>query len=377
MKYLFFDIECATCKGGGKICEFGYVLVDRTFKVIKSELFIINPKSTFDHYVIKEMLALPKESYLSAKDYTHYYSKIKKLVTDDNVTVIGHTVESDAKYLADESKRFSLPFINFKFYDVKEMYMEHVDLKESVNLEKMGVSLGCDPVDHLHQADQDAILTMRCAKALCEKEGLKIEELLKKRDVCRGEVIDGAVTCVFHQRAKLLKEKRLKELIDQNLLVDESKRRFFMFVNGVERLEEIKSQFNGKKIAFNTNYESKHYKEMTALVQILKNHDAEYAHKASKADYFINLQGKGGATCPKLEAVMRARAKRKRIKIISIEELLKRLNVTENDLINTPLPDEKYYKTKRQIIKENLEYKEQVAVTVSDIISAKNKSKNS
>jgi hypothetical protein len=74
---------------------------------------------------------------------------------------------------------------------------------------------------------------------------------------------------------------------------------------------------------------------------------------------------------------MRARAKRKRIKIISIEELLKRLNVTENDLINTPLPDEKYYKTKRQIIKENLEYKEQVAVTVSDIISAKNKSKNS
>lgn len=377
MKYLFFDIECATCKGGGKICEFGYILVDRTFKKIKSELFIINPKSTFDHYVIKEMLALPKESYLSAKDYTHYYSKIKKLVTSEDVTVIGHTVESDAKYLADESKRFNLPFINFNFYDVKEMYMEHFELKESVNLEKMGVTLGCESVDHLHQADQDAILTMRCAKALAKKENLTIEELLKKHEVCRGEVKEGAVTCVFHQRAKLLKEKRLKELIDQNLLVDESKRKFFMFVNGVEALEEIDGPFNGKKVAFNTNYESKHYKEMTSLIQILKNHGAEYAHKASKADYFINLLGKGGATCPKLQAVMRARAKKRRIKIISIEELLKRLNVTENDLLSMPYPDEKYYKTKRQVLKENAEYKESVAVTVSDIIKSKSKPKRS
>ena len=58
MRYLFFDIECANCHGGtGKICEFGYVITDESFNETKRNLFIINPRSEFDWYVAKKMLA--------------------------------------------------------------------------------------------------------------------------------------------------------------------------------------------------------------------------------------------------------------------------------------------------------------------------------
>ena len=44
MKYLFFDIECSNCFGGrGKICEFGYVLTNTNFEIIKREVLTISP----------------------------------------------------------------------------------------------------------------------------------------------------------------------------------------------------------------------------------------------------------------------------------------------------------------------------------------------
>ena len=34
-KYLFFDLEYATSKGGNiKICEFGFVITDENFKIL-------------------------------------------------------------------------------------------------------------------------------------------------------------------------------------------------------------------------------------------------------------------------------------------------------------------------------------------------------
>ena len=43
MKYLFFDLEYATSKGGNiKICEFGYVVTDENFQILDRDNFIIN-----------------------------------------------------------------------------------------------------------------------------------------------------------------------------------------------------------------------------------------------------------------------------------------------------------------------------------------------
>ena len=44
MKYLFFDLEYASQKGGtSKICEFGYVVTDENFNILEKDNLIINP----------------------------------------------------------------------------------------------------------------------------------------------------------------------------------------------------------------------------------------------------------------------------------------------------------------------------------------------
>ena len=43
MEYLFFDIECANSfDGGGKICEFGYVITDEQFQIKEKKMYLID-----------------------------------------------------------------------------------------------------------------------------------------------------------------------------------------------------------------------------------------------------------------------------------------------------------------------------------------------
>ena len=59
MKYLFLDLEMANSKNGGKICEFGYVLTNEKFEILKEENLIINPnieRKSWDYYALNEIL---------------------------------------------------------------------------------------------------------------------------------------------------------------------------------------------------------------------------------------------------------------------------------------------------------------------------------
>lgn len=46
MRYLFFDIECAD--GSKAICEFGYVLTDEKFNIIRKRNILIDPECHFN-----------------------------------------------------------------------------------------------------------------------------------------------------------------------------------------------------------------------------------------------------------------------------------------------------------------------------------------
>ena len=67
MKYLFFDLEYATSKGGKiKICEFGYVLTNEKFEILNKSNFIIDPyinKSDWDWRVVKKILTRKVKEY--------------------------------------------------------------------------------------------------------------------------------------------------------------------------------------------------------------------------------------------------------------------------------------------------------------------------
>ena len=119
---------------------------------------------------------------------------------------------------------------------------------------------------------------------------------------------------------------------------------FLQFLDGVEPQGDIiESQLNGKSLCISLNYEMGHFKEMLSLVQLLTNHNATYKMRASDNDIFVSYNAKDKAGklrfCSRFKYVNEAIAKGKNIKIISFDELLKILNVTEEELSTMPFPD--------------------------------------
>jgi len=125
MKYLFYDLEYATSKGGNiKICEFGYVVTNEKFDVLERDNFIIDPNITrqdWDWWVIKNKLIRKVNEYENSPAFPHFYSNIKRLI-DNADYVIGHTLNGDAKALNIECQRYDMPSLDYDFYDVKNIF---------------------------------------------------------------------------------------------------------------------------------------------------------------------------------------------------------------------------------------------------------------
>ena len=107
MNYLFFDIECATCRGGkGKICEFGYLLTDDNFNEIKREEILINPNSPFDWYTLKNLLHFTKNEYKSAPTYDSVYEKITEERSPQGVLCVSPFLDNIKIHLRNHPKNF-------------------------------------------------------------------------------------------------------------------------------------------------------------------------------------------------------------------------------------------------------------------------------
>ena len=335
MEYLFFDIECANCFDNiGKICEFGYVLVDKNFNIKEQENILVNPNSVFDRYVLDKMLAYKEYEYKCHPKYPEVYSKIKSLF-NDNVMVFGHTVDADAKYINDENKRYNLPFFDFQFYDVMYIYKEFSGNEQKQGLSKIAKELNCTPPIHEHRALDDSITTMNVLKAIVDKTNLIPEELVDKYISSKGQVVKGKITTVAREQAKLLKIE--KEKNSDKMTSD----RFKTFLNLVDNCKPegkiIKNCLTGKKVCITSNYQNTHYREMLNLVQLLKNCGATFVLKVTRCDVFVKKEvlNKDGLTkkCTRLESVYDQVKKGKDIKIITFEELLNILKIKEEELV--------------------------------------------
>lgn len=175
MEFLFFDIECANCfHGAGKMCEFGYVVTDEFFAVKEREVLLINPHNRFDPYVIKNLLTHEKREYWRAPSYPTVFNKIKSLF-DRDMTVVGHSVNNDFRFLNDEARRYKLPFFNCLFYDVKEIYSAYKQDERGVGVKAICEELSISELDgHEHSSVDDAYATMLITKQLIRHWNMKI-----------------------------------------------------------------------------------------------------------------------------------------------------------------------------------------------------------
>lgn len=196
MSYLFFDIEKATSKEGvHQICEFGYVIVDDRFHILKKGNYLINPnieKSEWDWYVVRKVLKRRKEEYYEKPLFKDYHESIKEIIVCSN-EVFGHTTKEDVQALNNDCKLYELGSIDFGFYDIRDLYKKYKNDKDYKSVTNILKELNVVGDGEEHDAEADAYNTMLILKALVAITKKSPEELFLfyevKKDTTNNYVI--------------------------------------------------------------------------------------------------------------------------------------------------------------------------------------------
>ena len=344
MRYLFFDIECCN---GKNICEFGYVITDDKFNILEKKDITINPENKFnltgrpngrDLY-----LYYPESTYYKSYKFPHFYDEIKEIIEQPDQLIVGHAISNDAGFLRIACRRYKLEPINFKFADSQRMFSEFTNIRKSISLETAGENLNVEKTKYLHKSDDDSELTMNLVKGMCEQLDCTLEELIELCDSCSGKSENNEIKYDDYEIRQQKRYESAKSGINNNIR-GRNYRMFLQYLDGVKPQGDIiESPINGKTLCVSLNYEIGHFKEMLSLVQLLANHNATYKMRASDNDIFVTYDARDDEGnirhCSRLKHVNDAIAEGKDIKIISFDELLKILNVTEEELSTMPFPD--------------------------------------
>lgn len=191
--YLFFDIECANCFDGvGKMCSFGYVIVDEEFNILDEDDVVMNPETEFDWYLFDPkkgcMLAYSKDYFRMQHNFESFHGGIKKLMEAPERKIMGFSSSNDVGFLVSACERYNLPSINYACYDICSV-VEQANGGAHKKLDEWCVFYGAD-ISGLrkHKSSDDAKMTMLLTKAFCEKNGFGIEELLEKNKAIKLSV---------------------------------------------------------------------------------------------------------------------------------------------------------------------------------------------
>lgn len=340
MKYLFYDCEFASSKGGKNvICEFGYVCTDENMKILEKENLVINPNlsgNEWDYYALKHILQRTKATYEQSPEFSYYYEKIKSLLLEADY-IFGHAISNDVRSVDYAIQRYGSPCVDYTFYNIDKFFNRFSGNENKCNLEVMLEMLGKEKVDGLHDAENDAYMTMLVYFGILEKLQISTEEIIKLCPDARGKI----------ENSKMLSTgngtKKLSVKNGNNLSADNTNGKYFLYF-----IDNAKPTANGdklkdKKISIGLIYEKHHFRQMIKLVQLIVNEGGSYISLASQGDIFVkcdcyNGDGKLKDDC-RLNHVNEAKKNGAKIEIIDFSAFLKLLGITEKDLDEAPYPE--------------------------------------
>lgn len=293
MKYLFFDIECASVfKTVAKICAFGYCLTDEAFRVSEKRDVLINPQGGFHLTDRKGIqgLVLPYE-YDDFKKYPTFPNVAKEiyaLLEDRDTLVVGHATMNDVKYLNLESKRFNLRSFAFSFADTQFLYMNKIgEFNRQFALGTIAEKYGVDFTQHC--AADDAYATMKVAEAMCKEEGLSLTELLKKYEITLGRIEKYEVAQSFSS-ASLLHAKEAAKRKEER---ERKRAAFHEYVEKEKRKRNKKGKLNGVSVSFSRLLEENDEKSRV-LVTGLFEKGCTFSYRAENCEFYVCFEGETG-----------------------------------------------------------------------------------
>lgn len=355
-QYLFFDLEFANSqKESYKIYEFGYVIVDEDFNIIKTDNFTINPdisRREWDWYVLRKILHRDIKEYENALTFDKYYNQIKEMITTSSF-VFGHTLMHDAKGLNDECKRYQLPSIDYDFYDVKVIYKNTSENSKEASL--IGILKELNIVteyDH-HDAQMDALNTMLILKELKKLSNLTIEEMISNSPNAYDSSKDFKIKSYEEYKIRKEKEMKIKMEEEKKRITEAGKENtmfgksieFSLFTAFVENLKNTQKQpqtLKDMKVSISINYEQQHYKQMLNIVKMIVDRGGKYQNKSSETDIFVTYdlfdENDEKRRCSRLQHAEKAILDGANIKIIDFVSFLEMFNITEEELDEMPIP---------------------------------------
>lgn len=328
MRLLFFDLEFAAHDNGEKICEFGYVITDENFNLIKRENILINPNidiNNWDLYVIEKILTKPRSIYYEHPMFDYYYEDIKKLILEQDY-VFGFSTVNDVMALNDELKRYHYDPLTYNFYDVQKLYAGYIGTEESVSLINAKTNLLIKNDEKDHDAEADAYNTMLVLKAIISNCNTSLEELIKASDYAKDVCHDYTTN---NYEYNLLNPTLIKT--DNNIKNNKfNNMRYLQLIDNVSKIKEGEQKFKKKKVYISDQYTNYNYIQTLNLIQLITNEDGEYTNKSFKANIFVRSKDSKDHDDKMIEAYKSRVGDH--LKVIEFEELLNILNITEDEI---------------------------------------------
>ena len=202
MKYLVFDIECSNCFNGiGKMCEFGYVLTDESFNVLREEDIPMSPgRGRENRFHLKGRkhqkdleLAYEYSYYFEQPEFPHFYKKIKKLIEDDDLVCFAFSMDNDIPHLFNSCKRYGLTPFNYVCYDVQKFVAKYYEIDGQISLidacrRIVGRNSTIKLIEHLSR--DDAKMEMMIMEAICVLTGKSSKQLLEESEYAKTNSLE-------------------------------------------------------------------------------------------------------------------------------------------------------------------------------------------
>ncbi len=280
MKYLAFDLEAANGYKLYSVCSFGYVLADENFNILKKENIWINPRCKYNLNGTRENvginLHLDKQVLDNSPDFKDVYEFIKNLLTDKDVCVIGHAIESDVNMLNKTCLHYKLPSIDYKFYCTQLFFRLFKGEKEVRSLSKIAeeINVTFKP----HTADDDAYASFMTLKYLLRTTEKSLKELADEYKVRMGSNDNFEITRTVSLLGQVSKRQVTKQALAQ--IVE--------YITQ-QRAKPTTSKLKNKLICLSRQIELSDREVWQPIIDFIYYHGAQYTTKPGKCDYYVLL----------------------------------------------------------------------------------------
>ncbi len=347
MKYLFYDLEEATCKDGNyRICEFGFVQTDAEFNILKKGNAIINPKianNEWDWYALKKILTRRMRDYLEGETFGYYYPQIRDLFNSSDY-VFGYAVSGDFLALNVECQRYKVQSIDCDFYEMTTIYDFYKGERIKKSLSKVIQEENIDGDMKTHDAGADAYNTMKLLQFIINKKKISLNKLLLACPDSQDRNENYKIESIEKKREDFVyKVKHSIEDFDNRIVKHKLTDQIFLaYLDNVRPVANVPQVLKDKKICISLNYEEIHFKQMLNIIQRIYDRGGIYVLKASLSDIFVPVEvlDENGLprNCTRTKYANEAKDNGSNIDFINFEDFLKLLDLNESELDALDMP---------------------------------------